>query len=56
MELAKIVTLGYFMKAFGENVARIIFSAIFGEKSTDETQTGNEINETPKHRERGALG
>ena len=29
MQLAKIVALGYFVKAFGENIAKIVLSAKF---------------------------
>jgi TctA family transporter len=35
MELARIVCLGYFIKAFGENIARIVLSAIFGNRLPD---------------------
>ena len=37
MELARIVCLGYFVKAFGENIARIVLSAIFGNRLPDPT-------------------
>ena len=30
MELARIVALGYFIKAFGENIAKIVLSALLG--------------------------
>ena len=42
MELAKIVTLGYFVKAFGENIAKIVFSSIYG---TQFNQSKNESGE-----------
>jgi uncharacterized membrane protein len=29
MQLARIVCLGYFIKAFGENIAKIVLSAVF---------------------------
>ena len=32
MELARIVALGYFIKAFGENIAKIVLAAIFGNR------------------------
>jgi hypothetical protein len=35
MLLARLVALGYFIKAFGENVAKIILPFIFGRKHPD---------------------
>lgn len=40
MELARIVTLGYFVKAFGENIAKIILSAVFGNRMPDSNPSG----------------
>lgn len=39
MQLAKIVSLGYFVKAFGESIARIILSAVCG-RFTDSNNEG----------------
>jgi hypothetical protein len=40
MRLALIVGLGYFAKAFGENIAKIILPFIFGRKHPDSKNDG----------------
>lgn len=41
MKLAKPVALGYFVKAFGENIAKIVLSAIFGTGVSDSRNEGS---------------
>ena len=42
MQLSRIVALGYFIKAFGENIAKIVLSAIFGNRLPDSGANNNE--------------
>jgi len=45
MRLALVVGLGYFVKAFGENIAKIVLPFIFGSRSKDsDNNTGGEGN------------
>ena len=42
MRLALVVGLGYFVKAFGENVAKIVFPFVFGSRKSEDTGADNE--------------
>jgi hypothetical protein len=42
MKLAYVVSLGYFIKAFGENIAKIALSFIFGPRLPDSNNSDNE--------------